>query len=135
MEMEREASASSVVIPSMTRTSVWGIRIPVFWAWRTQGKPFHPLPLRATFLTRARPNTNGSQFFILTAATPHLDGKHVVFGEVLDGMDVVRKIEATRTGQGDKPLSDVVIASSGQLAGAKPLAWIRRSDVVFDELP
>jgi peptidyl-prolyl isomerase H (cyclophilin H) len=37
-------------------------------------------------------------------------------------MDVVRKIEATRTGQGDKPLSDVVIASSGQLAGAKPLA-------------
>jgi peptidyl-prolyl isomerase H (cyclophilin H) len=73
-------------------------------------------------LIRVRPNTNGSQFFILTAPTPHLDGKHVVFGEVLDGMDVVRRIEATRTGQGDKPLSDVMIASSGQLAGAKPLA-------------
>ncbi|KAF7679212.1 hypothetical protein GT037_002960 [Alternaria burnsii] len=68
------------------------------------------------------PNTNGSQFFILTASTPHLDRKHVVFGEVLDGMDVVKQIEATRTGQGDKPLSDVVIAGSGQLAGAKPLA-------------
>ena len=67
------------------------------------------------------PNTNGSQFFILTAATPHLDGKHVVFGEVLDGMDVVRKIEATQT-RGDKPLRAVTIADAGQLAGAKPLA-------------
>lgn len=57
----------------------------------------------------------------MTAATPHLDGKHVVFGEVLDGMDVIRKIESTRTGPGDKPLSPVTIAGAGQLAGAKPL--------------
>ncbi|EDU48189.1 PpiB Peptidyl-prolyl cis-trans isomerase rotamase - cyclophilin family [Pyrenophora tritici-repentis] len=72
-------------------------------------------------MANSGPNTNGSQFFILTAATPHLDGKHVVFGEVLDGMDVVRIIEDTQTAA-DQPMKDVVIVEAGQLAGAKPLA-------------
>jgi len=57
----------------------------------------------------------------LTAAAPHLDGKHVVFGEVLDGMDIVRTIEEIET-QSNQPLKAVVIADAGQLAGAKPLA-------------
>ena len=52
--------------------------------------------------------TNGSQFFITTVATPHLDGKHVVSGEVLDGKGLVRKIENLPT-QSEKPTKDVVI--------------------------
>jgi len=65
-------------------------------------------------------DTNGSQFFITTVKTPWLDGRHVVFGKVTAGEDVVRKIEKTKTGARDKPVKPVIIKKSGVLAVPEP---------------
>eukprot|EP01101_Sappina_pedata_P006691 TRINITY_DN33_c1_g1_i1.p1 TRINITY_DN33_c1_g1~~TRINITY_DN33_c1_g1_i1.p1 ORF type:complete len:218 (-),score=112.26 TRINITY_DN33_c1_g1_i1:74-727(-) len=66
-------------------------------------------------MANAGKDTNGSQFFITTVVTSWLDGKHVVFGEVVEGMDVVKMMESLGS-QGGKPSAKIIIADSGELA-------------------
>ena len=72
-------------------------------------------------MANAGPNTNGSQFFITTVATPHLNGKHVVFGRVLEGLDVMRKLESLGSAPAGKTSGVIKIAKCGELKSAAML--------------
>jgi len=119
--------------PSMMRTSPSSIPRQDYYLWpyvsslllthssspfHPRSSSFHPLPHRPLIRKQnAGPNGNGSQFFITTVPTPFLDNKHVVFGKVVEGMDVVRKMENTKTGYRgrDVPNLDVVVALCGEM--------------------
>jgi len=73
-----------------------------------KGAPRHDKP-GILSMANAGPNTNGSQFFVTVAATPWLDGRHTVFGEVVEGMDIVHAISKAKTAPGDRPVEPIIL--------------------------
>lgn len=71
-------------------------------------------------MANAGKNTNGSQFFILFKETPWLDGRHVVFGKIIEGEDVLDLLENAKIGSGDRPSDAVSIADCGSIDVAEP---------------
>eukprot|EP00271_Cylindrocystis_brebissonii_P010450 TRINITY_DN26638_c0_g1_i1.p1 TRINITY_DN26638_c0_g1~~TRINITY_DN26638_c0_g1_i1.p1 ORF type:complete len:370 (+),score=86.48 TRINITY_DN26638_c0_g1_i1:174-1283(+) len=86
-------------------------------------------------MANAGPNTNGSQFFILTASAPHLDGKHCVFGRVVKGLGLLKWVEKVPTGANDAPDFEVSIADCGEVAAEEvdPVVnWLKDGDMYSD---
>ena len=106
-----------------TTTALFSIEPLPRFLHRSPASPFQSLPPPP--VRSAGPDTNGSQFFICTVKTSWLDGRHVVFGKVTAGLDIVRKIEELN---GTPPSDEVLIADSGEIDMAEPIQEVTGAD-------
>ena len=88
----------------------------------------HDRPFLLSMANRGK-NTNGSQFFVTTQQAPHLDGLHVVFGEVISGQEVIRKIEHQPTNEKSRPYNPCTIANCGELVLVKKTKKLDADDL------
>jgi len=93
-----------------TKINLWGTGGPGY-AFADEIHKNNKNDIGTIAMANSGPNTNGSQFFINTANNNFLDGKHTVFGKVVSGLDIVKKIENTATNAGDRPITPVIINS------------------------
>lgn len=92
----------------------------------------HDKPFLLSMANRGK-NTNGSQFFITTQPAPHLDGVHVVFGKVVDGESIVKKVESQKTDTNSCPLKDCIIVHCGELVLSKKAKKKRKKSIESEE--
>lgn len=89
--------------------SIYGAKFPDEYLKRSHDAPY------LLSMANSGKNTNGSQFFITFGPAKHLDGKHVVFGRVVEGHAVVDRMQEAETGASDKPVKDIVVTDCGEL--------------------
>lgn len=113
---QQQQAAIMAELPLLQKVSLRQFYEAIGYVYDDTLPPSHRPVKGCLAMANSGPNTNGSQFFINLADTPHLTGKHTVFGEVTGGADIVAAIGATKTGPGDRPLEPITIISIRRVA-------------------
>lgn len=121
---EQRQAALPAVLAELKDVSMQQLYEATGYVYNPALPPSHRPVKGSLAMANSGPNTNGSQFFINLGDTPHLTGKHTVFGEVESGKDVVAAIGAVPRGQGDKPTTPVTIIAIRLVGSTVPVPWV-----------
>lgn len=127
---EQRQAALPAVLDDLKATTVLQFYQALGYAYDPALPPSHRPVKGSLAMANSGPATNGSQFFINLGDTPHLTGKHTVFGEVESGMDVAIAIGAVPRGAGDKPTTPVTITAIRPVGSTVPVPWVAPAPAV-----